>query len=176
MPFQTAFSRTVKVSRSCVEILLFCSFFREASFSSNNESLCSLSSLIKLAVNVWRLLQTSPMRHTSKFRNQKERTLLLQVCHNSSSKFLFPIVLLALSTALRKAEILGLKWKDINLEDVRITLHHTKNGDRRFGLALTKLQDLASTHKSNPRYLEEYVFTKKKVAIQLIFVVRGRQL
>lgn len=105
-------------------------------------------------------------RGRERFLTQEERVRLLQVCHGSSCKLLFPIVLLALSTGMRKAEILGIKWKDIDLDSGRITLHHTKNGDSRVvpvkGLALTKLQDLASPHKCNPGYLEEYVFATKK--------------
>jgi integrase len=148
---------------------------RPRSPATVNRYLCSLSSVINLAVKEWRLLQTSPMKNISKlpeprgrerFLTQEERVRLLQVCHGSSCKLLFPIVLLALSTGMRKAEILGIKWKDIDLDSGRITLHHTKNGDSRVvpvkGLALTKLQDLASPHKCNPSYLEEYVFAIKK--------------
>ena len=148
---------------------------RPRSPATVNRYLCSLSSVINLAVREWRLLQSSPMKNFRKlpeprgrerFLTQEERIRLLQVCQSSSCKLLFPIVLLALSTGMRKAEILGLKWKDIQLDSGRITLHHTKNGDSRVvpvkGLALTKLQDLASTHKGNPNYLEEYVFATKK--------------
>lgn len=67
---------------------------------------------------------------------------------------------------MRRGEILGLKWKDIDLENGRITLHHTKNGDRRVvpvkGLALTTLQNLATIHKNDQNHLEEYAFALKK--------------
>ncbi len=82
-------------------------------------------------------------RGSERFLTQEERIRLLQACHDSICKLLFPIVLLALSTGMRKAEILGLKWKDIDFGSGRISLHHTKNGDNRVvpvkGLALTKL-------------------------------------
>lgn len=55
-------------------------------------------------------------RGRERFLTQEERIRLLQVCHSSSCKLLFPIVLLALSTGMRKAEILGLKWRDIQLD------------------------------------------------------------
>lgn len=147
---------------------------RPRSPATVNRYLCSLSSVINIAVKEWRLLQSSPLKNISKlqeprgrerFLSQEEKTKLLQACQKSTCKHLFPIVLLALSTGMRKGEILGLKWKDIDLESGRITLHHTKNGDRRVvpvkGIALTTLQNLASTYECNSSYPEEHVFATK---------------
>jgi integrase len=54
---------------------------------------------------------------------------------------------------MRRGEILGLKWKDIDLEQRRLTLHRTKNGDRRIlpliGPLLETLQELTILRKSD---------------------------
>lgn len=56
--------------------------------------------------------------------------------------------------------------KDIDFDSERITLHQTKNGDRRVvpvkGLTLTTLQNCAASFKNNPTYLEEYVFAARE--------------
>jgi integrase len=46
---------------------------------------------------------------------------------------------------MRQAELMGLKWQDVNLKEGYLILHETKNGDRRrvplSGLALALLQE-----------------------------------
>jgi integrase len=44
---------------------------------------------------------------------------------------LYPCVVLALSTGMRQAELMGLKWCDVDLKNGVAILHETKNGDRR---------------------------------------------
>ena len=55
-------------------------------------------------------------------------------------------VVLALSTGMRQAEQMNLRWSDVDLRNGRIVLQDTKNGDRRAipvsGLALQLLQEL----------------------------------
>lgn len=148
---------------------------RPRSSATVNRYLCSLSSVINLAVREWQLLQSSPLtnirkltepRGRERFLSKEEKNRLLTACQNNPSKLLFPIVILALSTGMRKGEILGLKWQDIDLETGRITLHHTKNGDRRVvpvkGLALNTLQKLAYINKDNPKLQKEYIFSLKR--------------
>jgi integrase len=54
-------------------------------------------------------------------------------------------VVLALATGMRQAELMGLKWQDVDLQRGVIILHETKNGERRrvpvAGLALELLKD-----------------------------------
>ena len=53
--------------------------------------------------------------------------------------------MLALATGARQGEIIGLTWKDVDLETGRLTFHETKNGERRSvtvtGEALNVLRD-----------------------------------
>ncbi len=82
----------------------------------------------------------------------------------SSCPHLFPIVLMALSTGMRKGEIVGLKWQDIDLDGERLVLHKTKNGDRRVvplkGPILTLLKSLAAQNKYVTT--EQFVFPGRR--------------
>jgi integrase len=60
-----------------------------------------------------------------------EETRLLEACQASRSKFLEPIVRLALATGMRQGEILGLEWERIDLEKKTAHLPDTKNGTAR---------------------------------------------
>lgn len=49
----------------------------------------------------------------------------------SGSDHLRPIVKVALNTGMRKSEILGLKWRDVDIEHKTIHLLDTKNSEKR---------------------------------------------
>lgn len=51
-----------------------------------------------------------------------------KVCRNG---YLKPIVLLALETAMRRGELLGMRWEDVRLKDKVVYLPMTKNGRSR---------------------------------------------
>lgn len=118
--------------------------------------LAALSHAFTVAVNEWGWLEDSPMRKVTKpkeprgrvsFLNDKQRDDLLTACKQSDNKYLYTIVVLALSTGMRQGEILNLTWdNNIDLKEGRITLHDTKNGERRVvpltGKALDALIEL----------------------------------
>ena len=62
-----------------------------------------------------------------RFLMPDEIQTLLSNCKN----YLKPIVIVAVHTGMRKGEILSLKWEQVNLEQRIITLHDTKNSERR---------------------------------------------
>jgi integrase len=66
-----------------------------------------------------------------RFLSDDERKNLLVACKESDSPYLYITVVLALSTGGRRMEVLGLKWQDVDLNRGIITLHETKNGERR---------------------------------------------
>jgi integrase len=76
---------------------------------------------------------------------------LLKACQASSNPYLYPVVVLALSTGMRQGEIMGLKWEDVDLHQGRVTLHETKNGERRVvplvGKALELLKEYAKVRR-----------------------------
>ena len=66
-----------------------------------------------------------------RFLDDDERRRLLDACLVSESPHLYPTVVLALSTGMRRGEILGLRWRDVDLKAGFAILHDTKNGERR---------------------------------------------
>jgi integrase len=85
-----------------------------------------------MAVNP--LVQISKPREAqgrSRFLSDEERERLLNVCSSSKNTHLFTLVTLALSTGMRRGEMLGLRWENIDIQNRRITLFITKNGERR---------------------------------------------
>jgi integrase len=115
-------------------------FGRPRSKATFNRYRTSLSCVLNVALKEWRLIPSSPIKNIRKLKENKprcrildseERTALLEACSKSRSMHLFAIVFLAISTGMRRGEILGLKWKDIDLKNQLIHLEDTKNGDRR---------------------------------------------
>jgi integrase len=66
-----------------------------------------------------------------RFLSEDERQRLLDACKASRNPYLYLVVVLALSTGARKMEILNLTWQNVDLQRGAITLHDTKNGERR---------------------------------------------
>jgi integrase len=63
--------------------------------------------------------------------SEDEREALLMACDASASPALGLIVRLALATGMRRGEILGLRWPDVDLAQGLVQLRETKNGDLR---------------------------------------------
>ena len=79
-----------------------------------------------------------------RFLDDDERARLLQACRASANPLLYPIVVLAIATGMRRGELLPLRWNQVDFSRSTITLHETKNGERRaiplVGLALNLLR------------------------------------
>lgn len=102
--------------------------------------LAVLSHAFSIACKEWGWIDDSPLRKVTKpreargrvrFLDQDERARLLQACRESKNPYIYIIVVLALSTGMRYSEILNLTWRDVDLTRRKITLHETKNGERR---------------------------------------------
>lgn len=115
----------------------------------------ALSHAFTIAINDWEWLEQSPMRRVSKikeprgrerFLSKGERDRLLHACRGSTSRFLYPVVVLAISTGMRKGEIMSLTWARVDFARQQILLDETKNGSSRSvplaGTALDLLQQL----------------------------------
>ena len=68
-----------------------------------------------------------------------------KMCIRDSS-YLFPVVVLALSTGMRASEVMNLEWRDVDLARGWITLRDTKNGERRGVPLAGKALDLLRQH------------------------------
>jgi len=139
--------------------------------STVNRYLAPLSHAYSVAVKEWGWLDDSPMRKVGgkkeprgrvRFlsddevlsdgtRVEGERTRLLKACKESKNAYLYTVVVLALSTGMRQGEIMNLTWDDVDLNRGRVTLHETKNGERRVvplvGHALELVEELSQERK-----------------------------
>ena len=128
--------------------------------------LAALSHALTTARDDWGWIEQSPMEKVRKpspsqgrvrCLSLEEREKLLEACKASSNPFLHTIVVLAISTGMRKSEILTLCWQTVDLEKGRITLHRTKNGERRTihitGYALQLIKELRANAEESAIYL-----------------------
>ena len=108
--------------------------------STVNRYLAVISHACTLAEREWEWLQTNPVRKVSRlpepqgrvrYLSDDERMALLKATGESEHPYLHCVVLIALTTGARKAEILGLTWNDIDLSKGRAVLGKTKNNERR---------------------------------------------
>jgi len=111
--------------------------------------------MLQCAVN-WGYLKSNPCMGVKELREPpgrvryltgEEMERLLEACDPESLRknpqnvgrtfskmtdaYLKPIVQIALHTGMRRGEIMGLRWKDVDLKERRITLEKTKNNERR---------------------------------------------
>ena len=101
-----------------------------------NRELACLSHLFNLAKRQKRFFGENPVSISKLLpeHNQVERILTPdeeRVLINSSSIELRPILACALNTAMRKSEILTLKWENIDLDRKIITLNHTNTKSKK---------------------------------------------
>lgn len=117
-----------------------------------NRYLAALSACMAYGVKGLQWLEKNPCENTSKpsenkgrvrFLSDDERPRLLAACRPHAELYLAAV--LALTTGARQAEIMGLRWGQIDFSRRIITLHQTKNGDKRslplVGEAFTLLQE-----------------------------------
>jgi integrase len=79
-----------------------------------------------------------------RFLDDRERIALMSACQESTWNKLYLIVLMAITTGMRKAELINLRWTDINFDKGLAKLATTKNGSPRINpipaLALDELK------------------------------------
>ncbi len=134
--------------------------------STTMRYLAALSHALTIASNEWEWINENPMSKVRKpkepkgrdrFLSDDERVRLLEACKASSSQFLYPIVVLAISTGMRQGEIVSLTWREIDLSRGYIYLSDTKNGEKRtvplVGHALETIRELSKIRRIDTNYL-----------------------
>ena len=119
-----------------------------------NRYLAALSVCLSYGVKTLQWLERNPCERITKesestgrvrFLSDAERDKLLTACRESSNPDLYLAVVLSLTTGARQGEIMTLRWGQIEFNRQVITLHKTKNGERRalplVGEAFTLLQE-----------------------------------
>ena len=151
---------------------------KKLSPTSANRYSTALGHVFTIAIKQWELVENNPVQRIQKlkeprgrvrFLSDPEREKLLQACKDSDNPYLHLIVVMALSTGARKGEMLNLKWQDVSLERRIITLHETKNGERRALPIQGFLFQLLSKHAKVKRVDCDFVFpsAKKKQPIDI---------
>lgn len=130
----------------------------EVSASTVQKELNTLKHLLALAVD-WEIIPFNPAYKvkTPKVAAGRVRYLQpdeLRILIEGSLDWLRPIIALAASTGMRRSEIVGLRWIDIDLLNDRIILRQTKNGDARIvylnRFAQSALQTLTFNQDTEP--------------------------
>jgi len=128
-----------------------------------NRNLATIKTLFNKAVE-WGKIENSPAKNVKFLREPSGRLRYLEKEEikkllSNCSAHLKPIVTLALFTGMRRGEILGLKWQDVDFQRGIIYLLDTKNGAKRevFVNALVR-KALVCTRK-NPE--SPYIFCAK---------------
>jgi len=89
----------------------------------------------------WGLVEVSPARHLSMFREPPPRDIvlkpdecrrILEACDADENIFAAALFKLAMFTGRRTGELLSLTWDDIDLQNYRATLQDTKVNERQF--------------------------------------------
>lgn len=127
---------------------------KAVSGSTVNRELTLISHVLNVARKEWGIhIEVNPVSiirrpkenrgRTRRLRNDEETRLLAQLepsrrnhggfyeaggCRNM---FVKPVVILAVETAMRRSEILSLRWRDLYLEECYLRLHDSKNGEAR---------------------------------------------
>ena len=118
--------------------------------------LAAISHAYNIAIKDWGWVDENPVakitkpraaRGRERFLSDEERDRLLSACKASRSQFLYTVVVLAISTGMRRGEIMGLRWKQVDLPNSCLRLSETKNDTSRSiplaGLALTLMAQLS---------------------------------
>lgn len=104
----------------------------------------ALSHALNTAVNEWGWIDKSPMigvrkpkvdNERRRFLSDEEIQRVLTEAKGSENRFLYTVVLLALSTGMRLTEIMSLRWRNVLVEDGAdmglLVMEKTKNGNAR---------------------------------------------
>ena len=125
-----------------------------------NRIISSISCVFEMCTRDWQWIEVNPTRRMRRereapgrvrFLSEEERVRLLEACKASNAPNLYPLVVLALSTGMRRGEIISLTWSQIDLIKGIIILTDTKNSQARRvsvrGMALDLMRQHAKVRR-----------------------------
>ena len=136
-----------------------------------NRYMATLSTTITTAVKEWEWMEDNPLRKVSKLKEPRgrvrylsteERERLLKACKESHNTDLYTAVILAISTGGRRAEIWGLCWKCVDLQNGFVTFEETKNDEPRSVPLAGHAFELMMERSKVPRIDTDLVFPSPK--------------
>lgn len=134
---------------------------KQVTSATTNREVAIIKRMFALAVT-WKLLAENPAKEVKLFKeherairalDEHEEAALLEAC----SPHLFPIVVVALNTGMRRGELYNLRWQHVDLGRGLITVAHSKSGKLRHIPTNAHVQQ-ALMGLDGPR--EGYVFKK----------------
>ena len=108
--------------------------------STINHYFNAISKIYQMLIEEWGLPVINPIKGLKRVPNNKGRSvrvnqdiesLLLAGCQAINTPLLASIIELAIQTGMRRGEIMGLTWADIDIANRKAYLHKTKNGEAR---------------------------------------------
>lgn len=104
--------------------------------ASVNRKLACLKSIFNKAIAWGKFTGPNPVKQVKLFKENNQRLRFLEKEEivrllTNCNPHLRGIVIVALNTGMRRGEILGLKWRDVDIKRSILYLHNTKNGDKR---------------------------------------------
>lgn len=139
--------------------------------STVNRYLASLSGALTYCVRECGWIHANPCLRVTKLKesegrdrvaSEEECLKIFQECQKSRNKHLYVIVMLAITTGMRRGEVSALKWEHIDLENEVIFLKNTKNGKPRSIPIPSFVLDLLEEKHSTKVEYSPYVFPAKK--------------
>jgi integrase len=112
----------------------------KASDKAVREELLLFSAILNTARKDWSIpvenwtthvRKPAPGRHRERRLSEAEESVLIEACRKSRSVGLECTVILAIETGMRRGEIAGLSWEQVDLSAHVVRLTRTKNGDDR---------------------------------------------
>jgi integrase len=139
----------------------------EAAAATVNHEMACLRHMFTMAMK-WGKAEKNPVREVKFLKEpqgkdriltpDEEKRLLAHVRSGAKSKHLEAIIITALNTGMRKGEILGLKWGNVDFKSGCITVERTKNGEiRRIPMNVPLTKTLKNVRSAIPS--AEYVFS-----------------
>lgn len=132
---------------------------RTVKASTINHALGLLNQIYRLARSEWAIPVINPLTGLRRPKadparnrrlNEGELKLLLQAADTCRNYHIKPFVLFALETAMRRGEILGMEWKDLNEEKRILRIPSTKTGvPRTIPLTVQAIEILKEQLKKN---------------------------
>ncbi len=110
----------------------------KASAATINRELACLGAAYNVAVREWEWLPVNPVTKIAKERENNLRIRFLSddeeqrlLTHESMPSWLHNVVVFALNTGMRRGEIQGLQWEDVDFFNKAVLLRKTKSGKPR---------------------------------------------
>lgn len=107
------------------------------------------------------LISIADERKRERILTREEELRLLAECENRYRKHLRPIVICALDTGMRRGEIFGLKWSDVDFEERVLTIRafNTKTmKERQVSLTTRLMIELERIWEESPKNRDQLVF------------------